>query len=327
MRENSVYSMENTQLKGSYATLKLKQLTNVHSMCILIQSRNPFSHKLARKLRPECSKMLLTFEMKNCLKLLQRYDANSILTSAANGGNIGLGIDLVIADFEVSCLKLLDYVNRKSSDFVGKKLPVVPIILLMPEGGCDNETMESIMAAGGANAILFAPHNTRDIFAQIMEIHHHRRQVDVTFKDLRQNLQAVKYPFLPVFTISTEEIEVANEVKSLQDSIGSSFMEMDREANLDDWTDCDSMLPNEIMQLRATERRKEAGDEGEEELRNETKEDQLHHETALRQRVDKMLIKVLAKGPSGASGKVRDDGMNRDDTSQNSEGGEEEANE
>lgn len=200
------------------------------------------------------------------------------------------GIELIIADCDSNCLRLIEYVNKRHIQPETQKHPIISLILLMPEL-VDQEIVDSVATLGGANAVFSPPFSTKTIFNSCLETLYHRKLVDGTFKDLRQNISVTKYPFIPVFVVPRDEDDANNPNDiSIQDSV-DSFMEAEKEeVVVDDFTNCSSLLPRETHEIRKLERGKleTAVDEF------ETKEERTTREWKERFHVDQTLLHNLA---------------------------------
>ena len=61
----------------SHLAQKFQELNMAHSCGVLIYTRDKFCLGLAKKLRPEFSKFFVSSEVKDCMKLIERFNKNS----------------------------------------------------------------------------------------------------------------------------------------------------------------------------------------------------------------------------------------------------------
>jgi hypothetical protein len=262
------------EIEGIFAVKQFQELCRIHKNSLLVHSRSQYTRDLARKLRPEFSKLLVTTDVRVCVKLIAKRNAEI--------SGVG-GIDIVVIEYDPSTLKLLEYINKRPMTGDTMKHPLIPTIVLLNEG-TEPGTRESIESVGGSNAIFQLPIRTNIIMAEIIDILHRRRQLDSTFKDLKQN--RVQYPFLAVFTVSKDEIErEAKEASSMQ---GSVVLYEEKDALFDDWMECESILPDDLNAIRNIEREKRDPADLRD-LRFPNTMDRLLHEMAERQIVDRKL--------------------------------------
>jgi hypothetical protein len=261
-------------IEGVYAIRLFQELCRIHKMSILVHSRSPFSRDLAKKLRPEFNKLLLTTDVRVCIKLIAKR--NSELSGVG-------GIDIVIIDFDQSATRLLEYINKRPMMEETMKHPLIPTVALLHDNADADTYRENIESVGGANAIFQLPVRTHTIMTEIIDILHRRRNLDSTFKDLKQN--RVQYPFLPIFTVSKDEIErEAKEASSAQNAVVSFE---DRDAVFDDWMECESILPTDLQAIRSIEREKRDPVEYRDIRFPPNSVDRLHHEMSERMTIDK----------------------------------------
>lgn len=265
------------EIEGVYAIKQFQELCRLHKMSILIHSRSQYSRDLARKLRPEFNKLLLTTDVRVCIKLIAKRNAE------INGGG---GIDLVVIDYDPSTLKLLEYINKRPMMEETIKHPLIPTIVLLNESA-ELGTRENIEAVGGSNAIFQLPVRTSLIMSEIIDILHRRRQLDSTFKDLKQN--RVQYPFLGVFTVSKDEIE--REAKEASTVQGGVILLEEKDAIFDEWMECESILQPDLQAIRSAEReRKDPVEFRDQRFSNAA--DRLMHEMSERMAIDRKLSRT-----------------------------------
>lgn len=127
--------------------------------------------------------------------------------------------------------------------------------------------MEHLRGAGGVTKIIMQPFQTKDLFYIMIDALSTQKKVEDTFKSLtRKKIISSKYPYMPIFDKSALE-EAENEEKgrsmdrtsrrqtriteigSLRSGVSVSGEQKVEE--VEDATDCSSLLPDYVKRIRA----------------------------------------------------------------------------
>ena len=208
-----------------HGPLKLQQLQLAHSSTVIVYMKTDARDKemhikeLARKLRPEFSRLYLSDDVKECLKLLNRHTNDEALPP----------IDLVIMDFDTQSMKMLDMLNKRSVNPLTKHLPLISTIVLLPleyegSGGpmmgemagmhtsgatmATNSTLandydpkQMIANVGGCNVMLSHNVSTKQMLYSALDTLWRRKLIESSYKDvLIVKSVSAKYPFYPIFS-------------------------------------------------------------------------------------------------------------------------------
>ena len=131
--------------------------------------------------------------------------------------------------------------------------------------------MEHLRGAGGVTKVVKQPIQTKELLYTIIDVLSTQKKVEDTFKSLtRKKIISSKYPYLPIFdAVNTEEVMAdsdgpkatrrptrINEVGSLEPSVMSSHTGVHHHhetkvEELEDATDCSSLLPEYVKRIRA----------------------------------------------------------------------------
>ena len=114
------------------------------------------------------------------------------------------GIECLIADADVSMIKLIDAINKRGNNPKTSHLPIVSTVLLVPSD-VDNDFFEKLRDVGGANVTLAHPGAlTEQIFSRILETMYQMSSIEKTYKELSKSTQMVTFPYLPLFHSSID---------------------------------------------------------------------------------------------------------------------------
>lgn len=231
-----------------------KWLNSAHKSIVLFVTKNKNSKALAKKLRPEISKMYLAASTQDAIMLIEKYNSNPDIP----------GIDCAIIDADLSVFRLLEYINTRSTKKETSHFAIISTILLMPSN-CDSDFVQNIKAAGGANAMLKYPELTRRIFENVLEVMFRVKEVEGVYKDLSKATHTKQFPFLPLFQsdnkvesdnendeVVEEEIDEASEEdENVQDGMGSLLdNDISEAGSFDSWTYSSSMIPGFVKDVR-----------------------------------------------------------------------------
>lgn len=230
------------KISSEFAQIKFQQLEQAHNDNILVFARDKILANLARKLRPEFGKVLISSELKDCQKLIGKITNENMDQKH--------GIDLILAEYDQATIKIIDIVSKRSSAPDTCNCPLIPIIVLMGDNS-EMDSGENVKILSKVNKIIKFPAPTRDVLLAMIEILHTRRQLEVTFKDLRkQKALSSKYPYLPIFEASPMRGKTKTEFESIH-SEGSFLSEMEHKIEeLDEYTECSSLLPMVLKEER-----------------------------------------------------------------------------
>jgi tetratricopeptide (TPR) repeat protein len=268
----------------SHEETRFQQLHIAHQATLLVYAKSLTTSKedggstreLARKLRPEFSKVFVATQVRECFKLIRKHDADDTLPP----------IDLIIADFDQNLPKLLDSVNKRPTQKETSHLPLIPIIIVLPEdkdnvdrdianssnrGFALNDVSADARAAiemvGGANHIHENNVTSKEVLVTALGVLGRRKVAELAYRDLKaKKMKIGKYPYMPLFISKSgvakntgddddddDELGAFQSSASTQkgprgvkDSIGSSASLQE----LDDWTDTSSMHPNFVGKRR-----------------------------------------------------------------------------
>jgi hypothetical protein len=157
-------------------------------------------------------------------------------------------------------LRVMEALTRRAKEAETRRLPIIPVILLMPET-IDDDTKNNLLSIGCYDIIINLPTTTRDLFAAVLDLLYRRSLVENAYNDLRTQQRNIKYPHLQVFE---DEKLSAHAVESDEDeSDGSASSEGDdNEAAIENTAifDCEvddkaypqDIHPRRIAELRAT---------------------------------------------------------------------------
>ena len=214
---------------AAYGPLRLQQLQLAHASSVLMYVKNDardtekYVKELARKLRPEFGHFYHTEDVKECFKMLAK----------CNHGEEGVKpIDVVILDFDTHSIKLLDMINKRSSDPKTAHLPLISTIVILPleevggysaEGGTTqpqpqlgNKTQEDkqqgssegfdpkqlISAAGGCNAMQGHNVSSKQMLYCALDALYRRKLVEGSYREIKiVKSVSSKYPYLSLIHI------------------------------------------------------------------------------------------------------------------------------
>lgn len=179
-------------------------------------------------------------------------------------------ISQVLADYDTSAIRLVDFVNKRTTNPLTKACPHIPIIVFLHESN-EREAMEHLRGAGGVTKIVRQPIQTKELLYTIIDVLSTQKKVEDTFKALtRKKIISSKYPYLPIFdAVNTEEVVAdadghkatrrptrINEVGSVEPSVMSSHTGVHHHhetkvEELEDATECSSLLPDYVKRIRA----------------------------------------------------------------------------
>jgi hypothetical protein len=235
-----------------------KWLNSAHKSIVLFVTKNKNSKALAKKLRPEISKMYLASSTQDAIMMIEKYNSNPDVP----------GIDCAIIDADLSVFRLLEYINTRAAKKETSHFAIISTILLIPSN-CDLEFVQNIKAAGGANAMLKYPELTRRIFENVLEVMFRVKAVEGVYKDLNKATYTKHFPFLPLFQSDTkvgsedendendeaagdEEVDEASEEdENIHDDMGGLLdNDISEAGSFDNWTYSSSMLPGFVKDVR-----------------------------------------------------------------------------
>lgn len=136
----------------------------------------------------ELNRIYLAEEVKDAIRIITKTSMNSDLH----------GIDLVIADVDHTTARVLECLNKRAKAAETRRLPCVPVILLMPDT-VDEDMKANIKSVGGYDLILPSPISPRDLFNSLTDLLYRRTIVESAYNDLRKEQRNLKYPHLQIF--------------------------------------------------------------------------------------------------------------------------------
>eukprot|EP01031_Cornospumella_fuschlensis_P031634 gene31634-38231_t len=226
-----------------HTKLKFKQLDIANNSTLLIYSRDRNDHSLAKKLRPEFNKVLMSAEAKDCQRIIARV---------TNDNKEASQIDILVAEFDMSIPKLVDYINKRPHHRDTNMCPLIPIVIIAKEGGV-KDAEDHLMPAGGVNKVISMPINTQELFSCILDLLYHRRRVEDTFTNIKKHpLISAKFPYLSIFEarppLKLSDAMNENESTMRSVAIGSTMENTIEE--IDDASESSSLLPEIIKTIR-----------------------------------------------------------------------------
>lgn len=221
---------------SSFALQKFHELLYAHKSTIIVYSRNPATDKLAKKFRPEFSRLFLVSKFEEIHRLVTKYN---------DGDDPTRRIGLILADFDFSSPRLFDYIQSRPQQEKTMKSPLISVVFMAPENA-DRESRDFMSLADGTSTLIRLPCSTKKIFFQVIEVLSRKKMVEATHKDLKQNLQSTKYPFLPIFAHKDHHDDSEPHAHN-----GSGEEEIH---TMDDFLECESLLNDEMNNYRKQER-------------------------------------------------------------------------
>lgn len=226
-----------------HTKLKFKQLGVANTSTLLLYSRDRNDHSLAKKLRPEFNKVLISAEAKDCQRIIARV---------TNDNKEASQIDILVAEFDMSIPKLVDYINKRPHHRDTNMCPLIPIIIIAKEGGV-RDAEDHLMPAGGVNKVISMPINTQEMFSCMLDLLYHRRRVEDTFTNIKKHpLISAKFPYLSIFEARPplKLSDAMNENESMRSvgGIGSTMENTIEE--IDDASESSSLLPDFVKTIR-----------------------------------------------------------------------------
>lgn len=233
--------------------LKLKQFEVAHSSTILLYSRDRSGVNLAKKLRAEFGKILVSSESRECQKVLSKI---------TNESQDYLSIDVLLADFDTGAVKIVDTINKRPLMPETNNCSLIPTIVMANESN-QKDAIEHLAEVGGVNKLLVPPYTTKKIMSALLEVLFNRKRVEDTFRDLKKHPTiSAKYPYLPIFENSTtaegntspsklkDLLDYNNEKSVLKSTVSSSTAHEHHMEEIEDGTECSSMIPDDVKQVR-----------------------------------------------------------------------------
>ena len=173
------------------------------------------------------------------------------------------GIQCLIADADISMVKLVEGINKRVNDPKTSHLPIVATLLLVPPD-IDSEFMEKLKEVGGVNVMLSTPGvMTRQIFSRVLETMYQMSAIERTYKDLSKSTQMATFPYLPLFHSDIDvdndgEADYGIDVNNDDDDDGDDDYDNEDNQNkkvtesesLTSWTYSSSMLPSFVKDRR-----------------------------------------------------------------------------
>jgi hypothetical protein len=184
----------------------LRALLTAHNAQALLYSKDRRSRALGRKLRPELKCLYIAQDVNKALNLIKKH----------NSDPDSPGIDVVIADADLSSIRLIDVINKRAEDQSTKKLPLIATILLLNDR-VDQEYLNNITSIGGVTAIIPAKTSSRNVFEKVVEIMHRQKMIESAYKDLKHSTSMKKFPFLPLFQSSNGDDDEDEEIYSMSE--------------------------------------------------------------------------------------------------------------
>lgn len=178
----------------------------------------------------------------------------------------------MIADYDSSAVRLIDSVNRRTTNPETKGCPIIPTIIILTDNN-EKEALEHLRAVGGVTKIVKQPFQTKDLLYMIIDVLTTQKKVEETFKSLtKKKIISSKYPYMPIFdTIDTKTAAAAaeseekqkqketirkpikiNEHASVKSGASGSFASYHEHKmeEIDEGTECSSLLPEFVNRIR-----------------------------------------------------------------------------
>lgn len=168
----------------------------------------------------------------------------------------------IIADSDLLSVKLVEAVNLRPLNSQTSHLPVISTVLLHTEKFdrddltyTQKQLIDSIAAAGGANAEVEFPYSSNDVMNAILSVLRRRRLVEGSYRDLRTARQ-VEYPYISLFESEAERRGklMNGDGDDYNDDAGNDGHEDTSSTcpcdEFDDWTPCSSILSERGANMR-----------------------------------------------------------------------------
>lgn len=104
----------------------------------------------------------------------------------------------VITDVDHTTQRLLELLNRRKSSDETRRLPCIPVIILMPVN-VDEDIKTNVLNTGGYDVLLQQPVNPKQLFASVLHLLYRRTLVEGAYSGLRKQHISTKYPHLQIF--------------------------------------------------------------------------------------------------------------------------------
>ena len=105
----------------------------------------------------------------------------------------------VMTDVDHTTQRLLELLIKRKEDDQTRRLPCIPVIILMP-AHIDEDIKQHVLDTGGFDVILQQPVTAKVLFATVVQLLHQRNVVESTYSGLRKQHISTKYPHLQIFT-------------------------------------------------------------------------------------------------------------------------------
>jgi len=157
----------------------------------------------------------------------------------------------VLADFDLSLIKFVDFLNKRPSNHESNLCPLIPIIVLAKDNSV-KDVEDHLRSVGGANKVLGQPFTSQTTFNVLLDVLYHRKQVEETFNNIKKvPIKSAKYPYLSIFEARPplKNKDGEGETKTPRPLLSSAMHDNAVEV-FDDASESSSMLPDCIRQAR-----------------------------------------------------------------------------
>eukprot|EP00602_Paraphysomonas_sp_CaronLab_P011042 CAMPEP_0185022256 /NCGR_PEP_ID=MMETSP1103-20130426/4974_1 /TAXON_ID=36769 /ORGANISM="Paraphysomonas bandaiensis, Strain Caron Lab Isolate" /LENGTH=1344 /DNA_ID=CAMNT_0027554245 /DNA_START=188 /DNA_END=4219 /DNA_ORIENTATION=- len=169
---------------------------------MLLYSRDKNSLNMGKAVRLELNKLYVATELKDATRALHKDAARTD----------SCGIDILAADLDHTTLKLLEVLNKRAKSEETRRLPSIPVVILVPEH-TDEDIKNHLLSMGGYDVLLTNPVTPHEFFSAVVDLLHRRAAVETAYDTLRKKHKNIKYPHLNIF-----EDERAPQHRRLQES-------------------------------------------------------------------------------------------------------------
>lgn len=181
----------------------------------------------------------------------------------------------VLLDYDPGAVRLVDFINKRTTDPQTKGCPIIPTVVIMSENN-EREATEHIRTAGGVTKVVRQPFMTKDLLYTLLDVITTQKKVEETFRSLtKKKIISSKYPYMPIFdnpiadaaAVAVQEAEQKELERTARKSlvrhgdhesvrsgtVSGSFISQQHEQKveeLEDGTECSSLLPDFVKRIR-----------------------------------------------------------------------------
>lgn len=230
-----------------YEAEYLRWLTVAHKATIILYTKDKHSVHIGRQIRPEVNKIYVANELNDVTALLDKYASVTDQCS----------IDIIIADCDHLTPKIVELIKKRTSNEETAMLPLIPIILLMPDF-IEEDIKNNIKNVGGVEAILPMNSPASLVFKTLLEVLHRRTMVEGVYLELRKRLKNAKYPYVPLFEDDADggdeeedlKMKSHDDIQLKEDNEDEEEKFTEEELDNNNWAEETDVLPPFVRELR-----------------------------------------------------------------------------